>query len=120
MAATCGEAVDGNALIRDIMRRLQHHVVLTPAQALTVALWIMMAWTHAGAAIYSPILMTTSAEADSGKTTLLNLVGFLAPRSLSTVETTGAVLFRVARVSSAELNCQLEPLARAPSRGRTL
>ena len=88
------EAVDGNALIRDIMRRLQHHVVLTPAQALTVALWIMMAWTHAGAAIYSPILMTTSAEADSGKTTLLNLVGFLAPRSLSTVETTGAVLFR--------------------------
>src|SRR6516162_2519223 len=88
------EAVDGNALIRDIMRRLQRHVVLAPAQALTAALWIIMAWAHAGAAIYSPILMTTSAEADSGKTTLLNLVGFLAPRSLSTVETTGAVLFR--------------------------
>src|SRR6516225_7746919 len=88
------EAVDGNALIRDIMRRLQRHVVLAPAQALTVALWIMMAWAHADAAIYSPILMTTSAEANSGKTTLLNLVGFLAPRSLSTVETTGAVLFR--------------------------
>ena len=87
------EAVDGNALIRDIMRRLQRHVVLTPDQALTVALWIIMAWAHAGA-IYSPILMMTSAEANSGKTTLLNLVGFLVPRSLSTVEATGAVLFR--------------------------
>src|SRR5215471_3622437 len=88
------EAVDGHALIRDIMRRLQRHVVLTPDQALTVALWIMMAWAHADAAIYSPILMATSAEANSGKTTLLNLVGFLVPRSLSTVEATGAVLFR--------------------------
>jgi Protein of unknown function (DUF3631) len=88
------EAVDGNALIRDIMRCLQRHVVLTPDQALTVALWIMMAWAHAGAAIYSPILMTTSAEANSGKTTLLNLIGFLVPRSLSIVEATGAVLFR--------------------------
>jgi hypothetical protein len=88
------EAVDGNALIPDIMRRLQRHVVLTPDQALTVALWIMMAWAHPGAAIYSPILMATSPEANSGKTTLLNLVGFLVPRSLSTVEATGAVLFR--------------------------
>jgi Protein of unknown function (DUF3631) len=88
------EAVAGNALIREIMRRLQRHVVLTPDQALTVALWIMMAWAHAGAAIYSPILMATSAEANSGKTTLLNLVGFLVPRSLSTVAATGAVLFR--------------------------
>src|SRR6516162_9051272 len=90
----CPEAVDGNALIRDIMRRLQRHVVLTSDQALTAALWIMMAWSHAGAAIYSPILMATSAEPNSGKTTLLNLVGFLVPRSLSTVEATGAVLFR--------------------------
>jgi hypothetical protein len=52
------------------MRRLQRHVVLTPDQALTVALWIIMAWAHAGAAIYSPILMATSAEANSGKSTL--------------------------------------------------
>jgi putative DNA primase/helicase len=88
------EAVDGNALIRDIMRRLQSHVVLTLDQALTVTLWIMMAWAHAGAAIHSPILMATSAEANSGKTTLLNLISFLVPRSLSTVEATGAVLFR--------------------------
>jgi hypothetical protein len=55
-------------------RCLQRHVVLTPDQALTVPLWIMMAWAQADAAIYSPILMATSPEANSGKTTLLNLV----------------------------------------------
>jgi putative DNA primase/helicase len=88
------EAVDGDALIRDIMCRVLRHVVLTQDQALTVALWIIMAWAHPGAAIYSPILMVTSAEANSGKTTLLNVTGFLAPRSLCTVGATEAVLFR--------------------------
>jgi hypothetical protein len=88
------EAVDGDALIRAIMRRVRRHVVLTQDQALTVALWILMAWAHPGAAIYSPILMVTSAEANSGKTTLLNVIGFLAPRSLCTVGATEAVLFR--------------------------
>jgi putative DNA primase/helicase len=88
------EAVDGDALIRDIMRRVLRHVILTQDQALTVALWIIMAWAHEGAAIYSPILMATSAEANSGKTTLLNVIGFLAPRSLCTVGATEAVLFR--------------------------
>jgi putative DNA primase/helicase len=86
--------VDGNALIRDIMRRVQRHVVLTQDQVLTATLWILMAWAHAGAAIYSPILMATSAEANSGKTTLLNVIGFLAPRSLSSVGITEATLFR--------------------------
>jgi hypothetical protein len=88
------EAVDGDALIRDIVRRVRRHVVLTQDQALTVALWILMAWVHPGAAIYSPILLTTSAEANSGKTTLLNVIGFLVPRSLCTVGVTEAVLFR--------------------------
>jgi putative DNA primase/helicase len=88
------EAVDGDALIRDIMRRVLRHVILTQDQALTVALWIIMAWAHEGAAIYSPILMATSAEANSGKTTLLNVIGFLAPRSLCTVGAKEAGLFR--------------------------
>jgi putative DNA primase/helicase len=88
------EAVDGDTLIRDVMHRVRRHVFLTPDQALTVALWILMAWVHSGAAIYSPILLATSAEANSGKTTLLNVIGFLVPRSLCTVGVTEAVLFR--------------------------
>jgi hypothetical protein len=88
------EPVDGDALILAIIRRIQRHAVLTPDQALTVALWIMMAWAHRDAAIYSPILMATSAEANSGKTTLLGLVGFLVPRSLSSVGISEAALYR--------------------------
>jgi Protein of unknown function (DUF3631) len=88
------EAVDGDALIRDIMHRVRRHVVLTHDQALAVALWILMSWAHSGAEIYSPILMVTSAEANSGKTTLLNVIGFLLPRSMCTVGVTEAVLFR--------------------------
>jgi putative DNA primase/helicase len=38
--------------------------------------------------------MATSAEPNSGKTTLLGVIGFLVPRSLCTVGTTEAVLFR--------------------------
>jgi putative DNA primase/helicase len=88
------EAVDTDALLLAIVRRVQRHVVLTPEQALAAALWVMQAWAHPGAAIYSPILMATSAEANSGKTTLLNLISFLAPRSLPTVGVTEAALFR--------------------------
>jgi hypothetical protein len=73
---------------------VRRHVVLTQDQAIAVALWIMMAWAHEGAATYSPILMATSAEANSGKTTLLNLIGFLVPRPLCTVGVREAVLFR--------------------------
>jgi hypothetical protein len=59
-----------------------------------VALWILFAWVHETAAVHSPILMVTSAEANSGKTTLLNLVSFLTPRALLCVEISEAVLFR--------------------------
>jgi hypothetical protein len=52
MLASNGRAVTINGYcscpVGDIMRRLQGHVVLNPDQALTVALWIMMAWAHAG------------------------------------------------------------------------
>ena len=49
---------------------------------------------HDAAAVHSPILLVTSAEANSGKTTLINVVGFLVPRALLCVEISEAVLFR--------------------------
>jgi hypothetical protein len=69
-------------------------VIFTIDEAITVALWILMAWVHQEAAIHSPILLATSAEANSGKTTLLNLVGFIVPRGMSCVGTSEASLFR--------------------------
>jgi hypothetical protein len=88
------EPVDGDALLHAIVRRIRRHIVLGNEQAITVALWILMAWIHQEAAVHSPILLATSAEANSGKTTLINLVGFLAPRGMSCVGISEAALFR--------------------------
>jgi hypothetical protein len=66
---------------------------LSDHEALTVALWIMFAWAH-NAAVHSPILLATSLEPNSGKTTLINVVGFLAPRGLMTTGISEAALFR--------------------------
>jgi hypothetical protein len=76
------------------MRRIRRHVVLTTDQAVTVALWVLMTWVHQEAAVHSAILLATSAEAASGKTTLVNLVGFIVPRGLSSVGISEAALYR--------------------------
>ena len=54
----------------------------------------MFAWVHDAAAVHSPILLVTSAEANSGKTQLLSVIGFLVPRALLCVEISEATLFR--------------------------
>jgi putative DNA primase/helicase len=88
------ESVDGDALILLLVRRIRRHVILTGDEAVTVALWILMAWAHQDAAIHSPMLPATSAEANSGKTTLLNLVGFILPRGMPCAGISEAALFR--------------------------
>jgi putative DNA primase/helicase len=92
---TWPEEVDGDALILAIMRRIRRHVVLTTDQALTVTLWVLMTWAHQEAAVHSPILLATSPEADSGKTTLINLICFLVRRGLSSVGISDASLYRI-------------------------
>jgi hypothetical protein len=57
-------------------------------------LWDLQAWAHEAAAVHSPILLFTSAEAGSGKTTGVELNKFLVPRGLSTVGISEAALFR--------------------------
>jgi putative DNA primase/helicase len=85
--------VEGASLLRAIVRRLKRHIIFNDEAAITVALWIAFAWTH-DAATHSPILLVTSAEMNSGKTTLLGLVRFLVPRALFIVEISSAVLYR--------------------------
>ena len=54
-----------------------------------------MAWIHDAVAVHSPLLVITSAEPDSGKTTLLGLLARLTPRPVSGAELTGPSLFRI-------------------------
>jgi hypothetical protein len=53
----------------------------------------MLCWVHDGVATHSPILDVTSAEPESGTTTL-GLVSFLMPRSIVSVEISEAALYR--------------------------
>jgi putative DNA primase/helicase len=88
------ESVEGSILLLAITERIRQHVILTQDQATVVALWIMLTWVHEQAAVHSPILLATSAEANSGKSTLLGLLGFLVRQALVSVSISGPALFR--------------------------
>jgi putative DNA primase/helicase len=88
------EPVDGDALIRDIIRKLQKHVVISYENALAAALWLILAWVHDDVAVHSPLLVFTAPEHDSGKTTALGVTAFLMPRAIAAVDVSKAALFR--------------------------
>jgi 5S rRNA maturation endonuclease (ribonuclease M5) len=87
------ESVDTGILLRALTEAIRRFVFLSDDQAVGVALWITFSWLHEQAT-HSPILFVTSAEKDSGKSTLLGVVNFLARRALQSVDITGAALFR--------------------------
>src|SRR5262249_34873167 len=51
------DAVETAVLLADLQHQTRKYVVVTEGQALTSALWAMMAWVHSRAATHSPILM---------------------------------------------------------------
>jgi putative DNA primase/helicase len=88
------DPVDGGELLRRIEKRIRNHVILSSHSALASSLWTMLAWTH-DAAVHSPILLSTSPEAECGKTTLLSLLSFMVPRGLIFVEGSPSVIYRL-------------------------
>jgi Protein of unknown function (DUF3631) len=87
------EAVDAASLFAEIEARILQHVAMPKHLAFVCALWTGQSWIHEHAT-YSPILYVTSAERDSGKTTLMGIIGFLVRRSLSSVGISAAALYR--------------------------
>ena len=81
-------------LLQQIISLLKSHVVFPDDAAKAAALWLAFDWTH-DAATHSPMLLVTSAERDSGKTTLLGLVCFLSRCGLMVIDPSPAVLFRM-------------------------
>ena len=88
------EPINGDALIRDIIKKLQKHVVISHDLALAIALWLILAWVHDEIAVHSPILVFTSAETASGKTTALGITSFLMRRAIASVDISKAALYR--------------------------
>ena len=88
--------VDTAILLRAIKEAVRRYVFMSDDQAVAVTLWIVFSWLHEheGAITHSPILYVTSAEKDSGKSTLLGVLNFLARRSLQSVDISGPALFR--------------------------
>src|SRR5262249_41950981 len=87
------EPVDAAKLFADMEARILHHVAMPKHLAYVVALWIGQSWIHEHAT-YSPILFVTSAERDSGKSTLMGIIGFMVRRSLLSVGISAAALYR--------------------------
>jgi hypothetical protein len=85
------EPVDGGILLRAVKEAVRRYVFMSEDQAVAVTLWIVFSWLHEheGAVTHSPILYVTSAEKDSGKSTLLGVLNFLARRSLQSVDISG-------------------------------
>ncbi len=86
------QPVETTELIAAIISRIKRHVVISDDQALAITLWVLFAWTH-HVAVHSPIMLLTSAEANSGKTQALNVIQFMTPRALTSAGISEAVLF---------------------------
>ena len=61
---------------------------------MAVALWIMFAWVHDAAAVHSPILLATSAEANQRQDAATELRRLSRAARLVCVEISEATLFR--------------------------
>ena len=88
------EPISTVALLQELVIKIRKHVVAHPHEVLAIALWVAIAWIHRVAANHSPYLVATSAEPDSGKTTLLGVLGFLVPKPFTGAEPTGPSVYR--------------------------
>lgn len=87
------EPVDGAALLNDISVLVSRYLVLPPAAADAVALWVLHTHCH-DAADHAPVLAITSPEKRCGKTTLLHVITAVVPVPLSTANISAAAVFR--------------------------
>jgi Protein of unknown function (DUF3631) len=80
-------------LLLDLVTFLRRYVVMSEPQGVAVALWIVH--THAlDAAEQSPLLAITSAEKQSGKTRLLDVLELLVAKPWRVITPSEAVVFR--------------------------
>ena len=86
------EAINGVQLLDDLADVVTRHVGLPEGGADAVALWAVHAHALDSAAI-TPLLAITSPTPECGKSTLLGLIGKLAPNPLPASNITSAAVF---------------------------
>jgi hypothetical protein len=84
------------ALLSELAAKVGRYVVLPqPFQMTASVLWVAHCWLYDhGVPVHSPMLAATSAEANSGKSTLVVVLGFACPRFKLNIEMTGPTLYR--------------------------
>jgi putative DNA primase/helicase len=88
------EPVNGADVLEAVAERIGHYVVMLPSAADVIALWC--AHTHCYKSfMHTPRLVASSAEKQSGKTTLRDVCAEFVARPILTENTTCAVLFRL-------------------------
>ena len=93
MSSTPARDVGGASLLDEMCDFMRRYVLVSSHEAHAVGLWV--AHTHAiDAAEATPYLSVTSAEKESGKTRLLEVLSLLVKEPLSTANMSDAALFR--------------------------
>jgi putative DNA primase/helicase len=87
------DPVDPAELLEDVTRQIHRYSIIPDHLADASAMWAQIGW-NLDIATHSPMLLIGSSDPNSGKTTLLDVLGFLVRRPLSTVDITEAALFR--------------------------
>ena len=89
------ELVDVATVLGEVGDKISRYVVMQPHQLTAAELWTAHAWLYDHEIVtHSPILAATSAEPDSGKSTLVVVVGRASPRHSLNIEMTGPSLYR--------------------------
>ena len=81
-------------LLTQVETFIRRFVVLTEEQSCAVTLWVAHCWAL-DAAYSTPYLHVTSAEEESGKTRLLEVLELLVPEPILAADITEAALYRV-------------------------
>jgi putative DNA primase/helicase len=82
-------------LLQELGTKIAKHVVVQPHQLTAAVLWTAHTWLYDhDVPTHSPLLATTSAEPESGKSTTVAVAGRATPRYSLNIEMTGPSLYR--------------------------
>ena len=89
------EPVNIAVVLQELGDKISRYVVMQKHQLMAAQLWTAHTWLYDyQVPIHSPILAATSAEPNSGKSTLVVAVGRASPRFSLNIEPTGPTLYR--------------------------
>jgi putative DNA primase/helicase len=98
----CAHPVDGAAMLDDVLKLLQEHVIADAETLHAAALWVCLTWLVEYATVL-PLAVITAPEKGCGKTVLLTTLSMMANKPLQASNTSAAAMFRVIEAHSPTL-----------------